>query len=227
MVFGRLSDALAAARELHRRHAVIRGRLGETVAIYPASAPYAANDRSALRWVHSTLVDTALRAHGLVRPLTCEERDGYYAESRRFAGFFGLGPDEVPSDFNAFSAYCNAMVSGGTLAVGSQARTLAARLLAGTNRQIAVPRWYRALTAELLPPPLVAAYGLSLGARERLLSARAVDLIRRIYPRIPERLRFVGPYHEARERLLGRRPSRMTRLANRCWIGRPSIGGRG
>jgi uncharacterized protein (DUF2236 family) len=225
MVFGRLSDALAAARELHRRHAVIRGHLGETVAMYPGSAPYAANDRSAVKWVHSTLVDTALRAYGLVRPLNCEDRDGYYAESRRFAGFFGLVPDEVPPDFNAFSAYCDAMVTGDTLAVGSQARTLAARLLAGTNRPIAVPTWYRALTVELLPPPLVEAYGFSLGARERLLSTRAVDLIRRIYPRIPERVRFVGPYHEARERLLGHRPGRMTRIANRCWIGRPSIGG--
>jgi uncharacterized protein (DUF2236 family) len=225
MVFGRLSDALAAARQLHRRHAVIRGHLGETVAIYPGSAPYAANDRAALKWVHSTLVETALKAYGLVRPLKCEERDGYYAESRRFAGFFGLGPDEVPADFNAFSAYCDAMVRGDTLAVGSQARTIATRLLAGRSRRIAIPTWYRALTAELLPPPLVEAYGLPLGARERLLSARAVDFIRRIYPRLPERLRFVGPYHEARERLLGRRPSRPTRIANRCWIGRSSMGG--
>ena len=225
MVFGRLSEALAAARALHRRHAVIRGHLGETASNCPASALYAANDRAALKWVHSTLVETALKTCALVRPLNCEERDGYYAESRRFAGFFGLGPDEVPSDFNAFSAYCDAMVKGDTLSVGPRARAIATRLLAGANGGIVVPTWYRALTAELLPAPLVEAYGLSLGARERLLSARAVDLIRRIYPRLPERLRFVGPYHEARERLLGRRPSRLTRIANRCWIGQSSMGG--
>jgi uncharacterized protein (DUF2236 family) len=225
MVFGRLSEALAAARDLHRRHAVIRGHLGEAVATDLAAAPYAANDRAALRWVHSTLVETALKAYALVQPLTREERDGYYAESCRFAGFFGLGLDQLPADFDAFSAYCDAMVKDGALAVGPQARNIATRLLAGADHRIA-PNWYRALTAELLPSPLVEAYGLPLGARERQRSARALDLIRRVYPRLPERLRFVGPYHEARERLLGRRPSRLTRFANRCWIGRSSLGQR-
>jgi uncharacterized protein (DUF2236 family) len=225
MVFGRLSEALAAARDLHRRHARIRGHLGERVAIYPASAPYAANDRAALKWVHATLVETALKAYGLVRPLKSEERDGYYAESRLFAGFFGLGPDEMPPDFNAFSAYCDAMVKSDMLAVGPQARKVAIHLLGGANRWIAVPPWYRALTAELLPLPLAEAYGLSFGARERLLSTRALDFIGRIYPRLPERLRFVGPYHEARERLHGQHPSHLTRIANRCWIGRSSMGG--
>ena len=226
MVFGRLSEALAAARELHRRHARIRGLLPEPIATHPASARYAANDRAALKWVHSTLVETALKAYELVRPLKSEERDGYYAESRRFAGFFGLGLDEIPADFDGFSAYCDAMVKGGVLAVGSQARTIATRLLAGADRRITVPAWYLALTAELLPAPLVEAYGLSLDASDRRLSARAVDLIRRIYPHVPERLRFVGPYHEARERLLGRRPGRLTRIANRYWIGRSCVGDR-
>jgi hypothetical protein len=86
-----------------------------------------------------------------------------------------------------------------------------------------VPAWYRALTAELLPVSPVEAYGHPLGARDRRLSARAVDLIRQIHPLIPERLRFVGPYHEARERLLGRLTRRLTRIANRFWIGRASI----
>jgi uncharacterized protein (DUF2236 family) len=223
MVFGRLSEALAAARDLHRRHALIRGCSSETLATDPV---YAANDRAALQWVHSTLVETALKAYGLMLPLSCEERMGYYAESRRFAGFFGLAPEELPTDFDAFSAYCDAMVKGGSLVVGPQARTIATRLLTGADHRIPVPTWYRALTAELLPSPLVEAYGLSLGARDRRLAARAVDLTRRIYPRLPGRLRFVGPYHEARERLLGYHPGRLTRFANRCWIGRPSIGDR-
>jgi uncharacterized protein (DUF2236 family) len=223
MVFGRLSEALAAARALHRRHAAIYGQLGEASASYPASLPYAANDRAALRWVHATLVETALKAYELVRPLTRGERDGYYIESRRFAGFFGLGTDDLPADFVSFSAYCDAMVEGGALAVGPQAQSIAARLLVGGGHRIPVPTWYLALTAALLPTPLVEAYHLPSGAREKLLAGRAVDLIRRIYPRLPARLRFVGPYHEACERLHGRRPTRLTRIANRFWIGRSSI----
>jgi hypothetical protein len=96
--------------------------------------------------------------------------------------------------------------------------------MAGADLRLAVPSWYRALTAELLPLPLAEAYGLSLGAGERRLAARAMDRIRWIYPRLPERMRFVAPYHEARERLRGRGPGRLTRIGNRFWIGRASIG---
>lgn len=224
MVFGRLDEALAAARALYRRHAAIVGPLDEPTADGPLAARYAANDRAALRWVHATLVDTALQAYALVLPLGADECDRYCAESRRFAAFFGLAPDEVPGDFATLSGYRETMVEDGALAVGPQARALAARLLAGGGRPITVPAWYRALTAQLLPMPLVAAYDLPFGPRERRLAAGALALLRRVYPRFPARLRFVGPYHEARERLLGLRPSRPTRWANRLWIGRPVMG---
>jgi uncharacterized protein (DUF2236 family) len=224
MVFGRLGEALAAARALHRRHAAIVGLLPETAAAAPEFKGFAANDRAALCWVHATLVETALKADALVQPLTAEARDRYYTESRRFSGFFGLGLDEIPADFGSFSGYCAAMVNGGALEVGPRARDIAARLMGGAGQPIGVPAWYRALTAELLPAPLAEAYGLSLGARERRLSAGAVRVLRLAYPRLPARLCFVGPYHEARERLLGRRPGLRTRLANRVWIGRPAMG---
>jgi uncharacterized protein (DUF2236 family) len=217
MVFGRLGEALAAARALHRRHQAIVGLLPQS------TANYAANNRAALCWVHATLVDTALEAYALVLPLAPEQRDRYYAESRRFAAFFGLGPDEIPADFAAFSLYCKAMVTDGPLAVGPDGRAIATRLLAGGGT-VWIPAWYRALTAQLLPAPLAEAYGLPLGARERRRAGAAVALLCRAYRHLPERLRFVGPYHEARERLAGRRPSRPTRWANRLWIGRPVLG---
>jgi uncharacterized protein (DUF2236 family) len=221
MVFGRLGEALAAARALHRRHDRVRGRLPDS----GAAAPYAANDRAALLWVHASLVDTALLAYRLVRPLSQDEASGYYAESRRFALFFGLGGAALPADFAGFSAYFGAMTAGGTLTVGEEAKQIATRLLAGGDRRITVPLWYRALTADLLPAPLAAAYGLPQGVRERRRARRAVALIRQLYRWLPPRLRYVGPYHEACERLRGAAPTRLTRIANRCWIGRPSIAG--
>ncbi|HUB97186.1 MAG TPA: oxygenase MpaB family protein [Stellaceae bacterium] len=218
MVFGSLADAVAASRALHRRHDTIQGTFGDSSEIYVA------NDRAALQWVHATLTQTALQAYGLVLPLERPMLDGYYAESRRFAGFFGLAADELPPDFEAFRTYCGEMVDGSTLAVGETARTIAARLLAGAGSWIIIPEFYRALTAVLLPPALADAYGLPRGEREERLAAKALDRIRRFYPRLPARLRYVGPYHEARERLSGRRLSLSTRLSNRFWIGRSSLG---
>ena len=93
MVFGSLDQALAAARQLHRRHAGITGHLCEAVGPFDKGSAYHANEVAALRWVHATLVETALMAHDLVLPaLSAEERERYWAESRRFAALFGLTP---------------------------------------------------------------------------------------------------------------------------------------
>jgi hypothetical protein len=59
-----------------------------------------------------------------------------------------------------------------------------------------------------------------LGA-ERRSALRALRLIRRMYPVLPTRLRYVAPYHEALGRRCGRsRPDLMTRALNYLWIGR-------
>jgi hypothetical protein len=52
----------------------------------------------------------------------------------------------------------------------------------------------------------------------------ALAWIRRIYPRLPMRLRAVGPYQEALARLQGgKRPDLAVRWLNRLWIGRPMM----
>ena len=218
MVFGSRDEALAMARRLYRRHLGITGRL-------PDGGAYEANDRAALRWVHATLTDTAFLAYRLVAAVTPEERALYYRESVRFAGLFGLSPAELPPDWDGFAAAFDATLRSDTLAVSETARAIAASLLTGAGSWIIVPSWYRALTAELLPPNLRDAFQLAYGDAEREAAARALSRIRRIYPRLPARLRFVGPYFEAQERLAGRaRPGLATRLGNRFWIGRPALG---
>ena len=98
-------------------------------------------------------------------------------------------------------------------------------MLAGAGR-IPIPRWYRNLTAHLMPERLRASFGLPFGEEERRSALRALRLIRRVYPVLPTRLRYVAPYHEAVGRLCGRgRPDLMTRSLNRLWIGRRSMDG--
>src|SRR5215469_3802240 len=76
MAFGTVDQALSSARRLHRRHARIRGNLLAAAGPFAAGSRYVANDIEALRWVHATLVETALLAHDLVcPPLTSEERE--------------------------------------------------------------------------------------------------------------------------------------------------------
>ena len=106
MVFGSLDKALAAARHLHHHHATIVGRLPEAVGPFDSRSSYRANEVAALRWVHATLVETAIIVHDLILPpFSVEERERYWAESRLFGALFGLTSADLPADWPAFAAY--------------------------------------------------------------------------------------------------------------------------
>ncbi len=224
MVFGSLDQALAASRRLHRRHQAITGRMPADIGPFAKGSPYRANDIAALRWVFATLVDGAVQAHDMVLPaLSRDERERYYAESKLFAGLFGLAPDDLPADWPGFAAYNEATWRSDILTVSPAARAIARDLLSGAGTLLHAPRWYRALTAALLPPRLRAPFDLPFGDRERRTADRALGAIRRLYPLLPPRLRYVAPYHEAMARLSGQPPDPLTRLLNRVWIGRSTM----
>ena len=109
--------------------------------------------------------------------------------------------------------------------VGDAARRIAESLFEGSGTWLRSPNWYRALTASLLPERLRDDFGLLYGRSEQRAVRRALALLRSLYPRIPARLRYVAPYHEACARLAGRRPGAVTRRLNRFWIGRDSMAG--
>ncbi|AWL98534.2 uncharacterized protein (DUF2236 family) [Bradyrhizobium ottawaense] len=229
MVFGSLDRALLSSRQLHRRHSMIVGEMPETVGPFAAGSRYCANDIPSLRWVHATLVETALMAHELVLPpFSVEERERYWSESRTFGALFGLTADDLPADWSGFTSYTAAMVQTDTLTVSPAAREIAAQIFSGARPWLRPPRWYRSLTASLLPERLRAGFGFELGERELRSADNALRWIRRIYPTLPDRLRYVGPYQEAQARLRGEpQPDWMTRCLNRAWIGRPQMDVRG
>ena len=174
LVFGSLDQAVAASRRLHRRHAAITGvdaangrPLCRGLAV-PRQRP------PALMWVHATLVDTAVAAYELVLPpLDAETRARYYAESRLLGALFGIPVEAQPPDWPAFGRYVEETVASDRLTVGAAARAIAAGVLAGAGR-IPVPRWYRDVTAALLPERLRGAFGLPFSADERRRAMRAL-----------------------------------------------------
>ena len=227
MVFGTTELALAAARRLHRRHASIGGILTEARGPFAENSRYEANDVEALRWVHATLIDTAVVAYQLVCPrLSAEECECYWTEARLFAAFFGIPQDVLPQSWADFSAGNDNMWRSDILTVSDEARKIAAAILSGAGTRLSAPSWYRALTARLLPMRLRDDFGLSYGKPEDRETERALAVLRRVYPWMPGRLRHVGPYQEACARLAGeRRPGVATQLLNRLWIGQNSMAG--
>lgn len=229
MVFGSLDRAFAAARHLHRRHASIVGRLPEAIGPFGAGSPYRANEVAALRWVHATLVQSAIMAHDLVLPaLSPEDRERYWAESRLYGALFGLTAADLPADWGSFVAYNETMARSEILSVGTSAREVVRQIFTSGPPWLRPPTWYRALTARMLPERLRNGFGLAFDERDNRAADRALAWIRGVYPRLPARLRYVGPYQEAQARLQGRpQPDWMTRCLNRAWIGRPQLDERG
>ncbi len=225
MVFGSVEQALTASRHLHRRHQSIRGTLPETTTRFPQGTSYEANEPSALCWVYATLIDSALLAYELVLPPLSEtEREQYYAESRFTAALFGIPREYLPPDWTGFCEYMGSALQSDMLGVSPATREMAHRLLHGAGLRLRPPFWYRSLTIELLPPRFRGDFQFNYGNPERSSASRALRLLRRIYPRLPASLRFVGPYNEVRSHLNGRaRPSRTVRLSNQLWIGQPSL----
>src|SRR5208283_1774139 len=111
MVFGSTGQCLAAARQLHRRHQSIRGKMPETVGPVAKGSLYKANDLAALTWVHATLVDSALLAYELVLPpLTLDEREQCYREGRTMAALFGIPRESLPRNWTEFQTYFDSML---------------------------------------------------------------------------------------------------------------------
>jgi uncharacterized protein (DUF2236 family) len=225
MVFGTLDQSMDAARRLHRRHASITGQLPWTSGPFAVGSTYCANAIPALHWVYATLIETALVAYELVLPpVTPQQREQYYRESQLFAGLFGIPKECLPQDWTAFANYFSAMLQSEILSVSERTRTMARRLIAGTDLWLPVPASYQDLTVALIPPPLRGRFGFSLSDMQKRQIRHAVALTRRLYPLLPARVRYVGPFQEAEERLAGRRaPGLVTRMCNRFWIGRADL----
>jgi len=220
LVFGRLDQALNAARHLHGLHTRIGGRMREDVAGYRTGSRYEANEQAALKWVYATLIETAVLAYECAMgPLDGVERERYYAETKTLAALFGIAAEALPGTWEDFVAYNRAMHESDALGVSDGGRTIGRNLMEGAGSWIRLPRWYKALTAMWMPARFREEFGLAYGPEEQRAADRALRMLPGVYRRLPGAVRFTGPWHEAQARLNGRRMGAVTAWSNRFWMG--------
>lgn len=221
MVWGDAEAALVAARQVHTVHTRICGSFDEDVGCHRAGQPYQANERPALLWVHATLWESSIQMYEtFVSPLTDAVKESYYQETRRFAALFGLEERDVPDSWQGFLDYNRTMWSSRELSVASAGREIASYLFRAPDPLLQpVFDRLRDLTSYLLPEKIRDAFGLALGRRETTSAERTIAIVRRALPHLPERLRYVPPYFEARHRLKGGARSPIDDFLNRLYVG--------
>ncbi len=230
MVFGTMDQALGKARALHRIHKQVTGTIKEDVGPFKAGSQFYAGDVDAMLWVFATLLDTSSRMYELVfPPLSNDDKSRLYDEQRQFAHLFGLPDQALPPTWKAFVEYNKDMWHSEILSIGREGHELCAFVMhgelgEGKRTVVSMPQWFRAVTAGFLPEPIRTRYELPFGAEEQKAAARALHWAQRVYPRLPNRLRYVAPYQEAMGRLEGRTsPDLITRGLNRVWVGQPTL----
>ena len=188
LTFGDEEQIRRTADRINSIHRRVHGRLGRAVGRYPAGTAYDATDPELLKWVHATLIDSQLRTYALfVGPLTADEKDRYCAEAAQVGPRLGVPADALPDTAAGLDDYLKEMEQEQRLAVGEQARGLAAALLAPPGgRWVAPALWLgRLTTLGLLPAPIRDRYGFAWRRRDtrRLHSvATVLRAARRILP---------------------------------------------
>jgi len=221
MVFGDLDEALGAARRVHTLHGTIEGPLEEALGPWSAGHGYEANDEDALLWVHATLLDTSvLMYETFVGPLTPADKDALWQDSRKFARLFGI-PDAVwPADWTAFRAYFDRMIASDRLTVGAASQRMAHFLLTPPNPAV-IPlwKWYATITAGLLPDSLRQPLGFAWGPLDRFIHKASMAALKLAWRRLPDRLRWLPAYVDARRRLRGEARDPLGKMAEKLVLG--------
>jgi len=207
MSFGDLDAALKASRRVFAIHSHIVGTFPVAVGPFPAGTPYHANDVDALRWVHATLMHTAVQARELVLgPIAPAVKDAYLRDGLQFARLFGIPDALVPRSWAAFDRYVAEMFESPVLTVAPAAREMARFLFGGR-----AGGFVRVIATGMLPPRLRREFGLPWGLAERAAFTAALASIRAGWRALPRRARYLPAYVDAIRRVAGKAPSPMTK----------------
>lgn len=208
MIYGTRAEAEAAAAGVNAAHARVRGTLRRGTRAFPTGTPYSADDPDLSRWVHATLVDSAIVGfETFVRALEPDERDALIRESGRIGVLLRIPRSHAFADAAEFDAYMLGMTTGGILEIDEDASAIAASVMHPLRR---APHFvgYSACFASvaLLPPDLRVAYALHWGPGHERAWRTLRATLRTALPRLPAALRLMP--HARRAEAALRRGSR-------------------
>lgn len=220
MVYGSQDQAFQAANSVYKIHEHITGELSTETGVFSEGSAYCANEVNAMFWVHSTLLESSVKMYELfVRPLSEEEKNRYFEESKRFASLFGIPEAAFPSSWPEFMEYNEGMWESDVLTVGKEGRNIAAHLINLEPHPLLRKFWrdYQIITSLMMPPRLRGAFDLPADTVDnRRVYEKNIQRIKKIVPFLPRHLRYLPPYLEAHRRIHGKKhPDFVTAFLNK------------
>lgn len=225
IVFGNVDQAARQARIVHRVHTRIKGTMNQDSGAFGEGSRYMANEANAMLWVHATLWDTTVMMHELfLGPLSNEDKEKFYEETKLFAYMFGIPDDILPPNWQEFMEYNRSVWNSDQLTVTPATRELA-KFLFDPIHVVLTPAmlWLKIVTAATLPERLRDEFDLPYGKTEQLLfqmGRRAVPVAQKISPAI---VRHGPSYIEAKRRIAGKPPTWLTRKLSKAMLGREEL----
>jgi uncharacterized protein (DUF2236 family) len=183
LVFGDESASRAALDGIRAIHRRVNGRLPAAAGMFPAGTSYTAEDPDLVLWVHATLLESIPMVYELlVQPLTSDERDAYCAEGVAVAVELGARSHQVPRTWAENAAYLESMSRSGRIAVGAQARELAALVVSPPFRRLAAPAAWtnRLITVGLLPEEIRRQFGFVWNTRNAQRMRQVAAILRAV-----------------------------------------------
>jgi uncharacterized protein (DUF2236 family) len=206
LTFGSLEKAYRSAREINHLHKGVHGSLTTEAGEFSLGSLYDARNPELLLWVHATLVDTLLLTYQLfLGPLSYEEQDDYYQQSKTVAHLLGLVPQKMPGSVRDLQAYVQEMVHSDRLAATPQARRLAHQVLFPPAPSILRPALHLnyQITCALLPQPVRDIFGIEWNERRQILFDASTWGLRKVLPRLPMKLRELPVTRRVMNQTLG------------------------
>jgi uncharacterized protein (DUF2236 family) len=226
MIYGSTDQVMRVANNVHHIHSRIQGALPEHSGAFAAGSAYQANEVQAMLWVHATLWDTQVRMYELVFPaLSRAEKESYYRETKLFAYLFGIPDDALPPDWASFQEYMDRMYDSDEITARRVGRDMGDMIFNFGGPLKPALSWLQVMTAYMLPERLRAEFGLPPDTPgNRRLYEQGISLVKRVYPRLPDRIRYVPSYREAQRRIAGKpHADLMTQGLNLAWLGQREL----
>lgn len=226
MVYGSVDKVMESAFRVHNVHTRIKGAIEEDSGAFSKGSHYQANHIDAMIWVHATLWETSVKMYELViGPLTRDEKERYYQETKMFALLFGLPESSLPKNWPEFIEYNEAMWNSDQLTVKDAGKEIAHFLFTFNPLLKPVLSRYKIVTSMMMPERLREQYDLPPATAANLaLYERYIGYLRKSYPYFPKPLRYLPPYVEARRRLKGlHEPDFITGSLNRLMLGQANL----